>query len=107
MSKELTEQWRNGTLEAGWYFLEFKNGAILPVNYCGFNREFDFVWDWEISKVLSPASYSHFVELTKKVKKLEQQLKEANEILRWAESKVAWGFEITPIEKYFRKWRIK
>lgn len=107
MSKELTEQWKNGTLYGGWYFLEFENGSILPVYYCGFTREFEFGWNWKISKVLSPASYSQFVELTEKVKELEKRLKEANEMLRWAEAKVAWGFEITPIEKYFRKWGVK
>ncbi len=67
MSKELTEQWRNGTLHGGWYFLEFENGAILPVYYCELNREFEFKWDWKISKVLLPASYDQFVELIKKV----------------------------------------
>ena len=75
MSKELTEQWRKGKLEAGWYFLEFENGSILPVNYCGFNREFEFRWDWKISKVLSPASYNHFVELTEKVNQFSQLVK--------------------------------
>lgn len=91
ISETLTEQWKNRTLYGGWYFIKFENGSILPVYYCGFNREFEFRWDWKISKVLAPASYDHFVELTekanqfsqmvKKVKKLEKQLKEANNLL--------------------------
>lgn len=75
MSKELTEQWRNGTLDGGWYFLEFENGSILPVYYCGLNREFEFRWDWKISKVLSPASYHHFVELTEKADQFSKLVK--------------------------------
>lgn len=63
-SQHLTEQWRNGTLDGGWYFLEFENGSTLPVYYCGFNREFEFGWDWKISKVLAPVpSFADLCEL--------------------------------------------
>lgn len=104
MSKELTEQWRNGTLEGGWYFLEFENGSILPVYYCGFNREFEFRWDWKISKVLAPVpDYTEWkqteeqvqnlqrmveqecskrCELESQLSRISEQLKEANDVLK-------------------------
>ncbi len=78
--QDLTEKWKNRTLYGGWYFLEFENGSILPVYYCGFNREFEFGWDWKISKVLAPASYDHFVELTEKANQFSQVAKKVEEL---------------------------
>lgn len=34
MSKELTEQWRNGTLPKGWYYVEISSEEIKKL-YCG------------------------------------------------------------------------
>lgn len=85
----LTEQWKNGELQGGWYFLEFENGAILPVYYCGFNREFEFGWDWKISKVLARCSYEEFDNITKcylcaheKADRLEKENKQLKELLK-------------------------
>jgi len=65
MSKELTEKWKNKELVGGWYFLEFENGSIFPVYYCGFNREFEFGWDWKISEVLDRCDYKELKKLKK------------------------------------------
>lgn len=89
----LTEQWKAGELSGGWYFLEFENGSNFPVYYCGFNKEFEFGWDWKISRVLARCSYEELEELKidnhslnawiknfqpkyKEMKKENQQLKE-------------------------------
>lgn len=74
MSKELTEQWKNKELQGGWYFLEFENGSIFPVYYCGFNREFEFGWDWKISEVLDHCNY-------KELQRLKEMLGICKEIL--------------------------
>lgn len=85
----LTEQWKNRELQGGWYFVEFENGSILPVFYCGFNREFEFNWDWKISKVLSRCSYEEFDNVTKcylsahkRAKKLDKQNQQLKELLK-------------------------
>lgn len=84
--QDLTEKWKKGELQGGWYFLEFEIGSKFPVYYCGFNREFEFGWDWKISKVLARCSYEEFDNITKcylcahekadRLEKENQQLKE-------------------------------
>ena len=86
-SQQLTEQWKNGELESGWYYIEcvdephhwididfYRNDCYEDKGFCKgfFDRN-----DWRgIDKVIAPVpSYDHFVELTEKVKE-NQQLKE-------------------------------
>lgn len=89
-SQDLTEQWKKGELQGGWYFLEFENGSKFPVYYCGFNREFEFGWDWKISKVLAPVpSYEEYLtmkdcakmvfEAAERETKLKELLKEVRD----------------------------
>ena len=85
----LTEQWKKGEIQGGWYFVKFENGSIMPVFYCGFNREFEFNWDWKISKVLSRCSYEEFDNVTKcylsahkRAKKLGKENQRLKELLR-------------------------
>lgn len=80
MSKELTEQWRNGTLPCDSYYLKLISGATRAdffegLKFCYFNSE-------DIEEVLAPVpTYDQFSQLVKKVEGLKQQLKEANKIL--------------------------
>lgn len=91
MSKELTEQWRNGTLPAGDYYLKHTDGRILIYWFNGV--EFRFIYNVFIKEVLAKVpTYDQFVELTekadlfsqlvKKVEELESRLKEAEEVIR-------------------------
>lgn len=80
----LTEQWKNGELESGWYYIEcvdephhwididfYRNDCYEDKGFCKgfFDRN-----DWRgIDEVLAPVpSYDHFVELTEKVKENQQ-----------------------------------
>jgi hypothetical protein len=71
MSKELTEQWRKGTLEIGWYFIRIKDGRCVK-DY--FKKKFEVFFDTYIEEVLAKVpTYDQFVELTEKVEKLEKE----------------------------------
>lgn len=99
MSKELTEQWRNGELKIRFYYVKLKNGAITTDFYAPmmFNGEFCygfFKFEDEVKEVLDEVpSYKEWVknrtwytekshnELLKKVEELEKQRKETNNLL--------------------------
>lgn len=75
MSKELTEQFWNGTLPAGDYYLKHTDGRILIYWFNGV--EFRFIYNVFIKEVLAPVpTYDHFVGLTKKVEELEWRIEE-------------------------------
>lgn len=97
MSKELTERWRNGVLPIGHYYVKRKNGRVFIDNTI---LQFDetpitkLAWSDKTEEVLSPVpTYDQFVELTekanqfpqmvKKVEKLEKQLREANDVIKF------------------------
>lgn len=77
MSKELTEQWKNGTLEDGDYYVRREDDTII-------DYYFNDHWEWieheqVIKEVLAPVpTYDQFVEITEKV----EQLKEDNKYLK-------------------------
>ena len=91
MSKELTEQWKNGEIKEGFYYL-----SIVPSKKCidyYYGEDFVRYNEWAIEEVLAPVpTYDHFVELTekanqfsqmvKKVEKLEKQLDIATKALK-------------------------
>ena len=102
----LTEKWKNGELQGGWYFVEFENGSILPVFYCGFNRGFEFNWDWKISKVLSRCSYEEFDNVIKcylsaheKADRLEKENQKLKELLKECKPYVIRNVVFTTINK--------
>lgn len=88
MIKELTEKWKNGTLETGYYYFKTSTGLFVGFHLKGF--KYPYTWRGstmdDVSKVLAPVSdYSQFVELTEKVEKLEKEnseLLEKNEELK-------------------------
>lgn len=90
MIKELTEQWRNGELTLGTYYIVNENG-VEEIDKTVAIGEF---WNNpDLKEVLaSVPTYDQFVELTekadqfsqlvKKVEKLEKQLKEAENVIQ-------------------------
>ena len=77
MSKELTEQWRNGTLENGFYYVKIYNDVVVTSEYFKdiddeyfYNLNYD-----EVVEVLAPVpTYDQFSQMVKKVERLEQLL---------------------------------
>jgi hypothetical protein len=89
MSETLTEQWKNGTLKEGWYYL-----SIVPSKKCidyFFGQDFERYNEWAIEEVLAPVpSYDHFVELVTKCHRLEKQLDIATKALREYSNENSW-----------------
>lgn len=108
MNKELTEQWKNGTLEEGWYYL-----SIVPSKKCidyYYGKDFERYNEWAITKVLAPVpTYDEWVkegiwytekshnelkkensELVTKCHRLEKQLAIATKALRDYADESSW-----------------
>lgn len=85
MTKALTEQWKNGELEGGHYYLLMKDGSTRIANTVYVVGEKQFYWENTsidfVQEVLDP------VPSYEKVKKLKEQIKEANECI---EDKYLW-----------------
>lgn len=107
MSKELTEQWRNGTLPRGYYYYKTKVGVkVIGFQIMGFKYPYNENYNTidSVEEVLAPVpTYDQFSQMVKKVEKymdmankymnkyndklkkvekLEQQLEEAEEVIR-------------------------
>ena len=81
MTKTLTEQWRNGTLEESMYYVKLPEEIIIANIYQ--LKQLDLVNDADEIEVLAAVpSYEKFVELTEKVESMEKQLKEAEKALK-------------------------
>ena len=111
MTKALTEQWREGTLNGGYYYLKMKDGNIFidHTEYIFWAHEIR--WETKdssyVKEVLAPVPrYDEYKELTQRVgrleldnevledvvkecnkrglenKKLQEQLKEANDVIK-------------------------
>jgi len=132
MKKTLTEQWKNGKLNDGWYYLKVKSElGNCPVisecvtNYSHLEPYSDFYEydDSHVEEVLAPVpSYEEYRELLDlnvyekdrkkvmgledKVKRLQEQLKEANEAIM---SMVGNGpYKADEIgQEYLDKWGVK
>ena len=77
MTKTLTEQWREGKLPAGEYYVKDSNWLEIDGYYPENSWERGFVnhSKYEIEEVLAPVpDFNHFSQLVKKVEKLEQRL---------------------------------
>lgn len=89
MTKTLTEQWREGTLPDGAYYILVdkyeQNEPEIDVGVC-YNSNFEW---WIVKEVLAPVpSYDENkklqeqnADLSKTIERLQEQLKEANEII--------------------------
>lgn len=68
--EELTNDWQDGKLERGWYYV--KSGDEVYPDY--FNGYFIQTGDKYGTEVLAPVpSYNHFVELNEKIKTLSSE----------------------------------
>lgn len=68
--EELTNDWQDGKLERGWYYV--KSGDEVYPDY--FNGYFIQTGDKYGTEVLAPVpSYDHFIELTEKIKTLSSE----------------------------------
>lgn len=82
----LTDDWKAGKLKAGTYYVKLSNGRVDVAKLSKFNRFYAICYTFEVVEVIAPCNYDHFVELTEKVKGLEnkqlrQLLKERKEYL--------------------------
>lgn len=87
MSKELTEQWKNGTLPENWYYIHLKSNCgnidCITINYCDEDGVFEEYPDEDIKEVLAPVpSYDEYNELVQKTHILEKQLEYAERTLK-------------------------
>lgn len=81
MTKTLTEQWREGTLKTGSYYIRIITGVEKSDYFEG--KKFCFWSDYEVEEVLAPVpSYDEYVELLKKLDELKKQLDKAESVLK-------------------------
>lgn len=78
MTKTLTEQWRDGTLERGYYYYKTKVGAKV-IGYQCFGLKFPYDYNHNtidsVEEVLAPVpSYDEYNELVQKMHTLENCL---------------------------------
>lgn len=70
MKNKLTEQWRDGTLKTGSYYIRVITGIEKSDFFEG--KKFCFWTDYEIEEVLAPVpEYNQFADLSQKVERLE------------------------------------
>ena len=103
MSKELTEKWREGRLPDGAYYILVdkyeQNEPEIDVGIC---CDSNFEW-WIVKEVLaSVPSYEDF-------QRLQEQLKEANEVLLPLKYKPSYtrGINLYDVHRYLDKWGVK
>ena len=133
VSKEetLTEQWRNGTLKDNWYYILFTNEKLIGIDGCT-----DSVFwhtdnkilkilapvptyeEWEelqesndgLSKLMFKSLMNKFVKADEERERLEEQLKEANELLKAYGTGSLWeslSLSCDEANEYCKKWGVK
>ena len=85
MSKELTEQWQNGTLEDEDYYVKIDNDIIIDYY---FNEHWNWIeYEQSIKEVLAPVpTYDQFVDLTEKANQFSQMVKKVERLEQLLES---------------------
>ena len=79
MSKTLTEQWRNGTLHDGYYYVKFPEEGVEIVNTYML-KQLCLVRDADKSEVLDPVpTYDEYKRLQKRIEISTKALKEIQE----------------------------
>lgn len=105
MTKTLTEQWRDGTLETGWYYTKHDDGKIY-IWLC-FKDDCSYIENPEVKEVLAPVpSYDHFSQLVKKVERLQKRLEIATKALKRYEDKQNWDIRGVSFMKYNKGFTI-
>ena len=102
MSKELTEKWKNGELDCGWYYIKIYWGAGYDTifDYNTANGEFADFGKKSVKEVLAP------VPTFDEYQKLKEQLEEANAVI---ETLRTYDFTIDDenAEEYQVKWNVQ
>ena len=129
MTKSLTEKWKDGEIKEGFYYVRFHTGEIVYRHLSGNKPDKEFVELGYFQEVIAPVpSYDEHKEMDSELKelackndslamecgKLQEQLKEANEVIKKYMSVV---FEIRSEEEkptvlqlafdYLKKWGVK
>ena len=83
MTKTLTEQWKNGELEFGYYYIDFGIGGV-PMLFNGLEFYCERTQKPNaIKTILAPVpSYDHFSQLGKMVEYLQERLEEADKTIK-------------------------
>ena len=108
MTKTLTEQWREGTLPEDCYYILTKNGHIRKDRTCYYSYTeeqcFCFTSNKDIEEVISAVpSYDE-------IKRLQEQLNEANELLKAYGTESLWeslSLSCDEANEYCKKWGVK
>lgn len=99
----LTEQWKKGELEEGWYYIKNDTGDVYFDEYDSgvYNDFHESYGNWEqhtpdeVKEVLTPVpSYEEW-------KELKELLKECREVIEWY--KADCGYKDTPTEDVLTK----
>lgn len=117
MSKELTEQWQDGTLERGYYYYLTKVGArVIGFQCYGLKYPYDYNHNTidSVRGVLAPVpTYDKFLEYytgnihwKKECERLQKQLEEANKIIKDYDT-LREGYAYNPGDIYLKKWSLK
>lgn len=137
MSKTLTEQWREGKLKKSFYYLKFPDTETAEIYNLYDMEKFRYVQDSEKIDVLDEVpSYDEYQSLKKETESLkeqihsmlftddvvqerydksvqkmhilEQQLQEANKLIKWV-VKTSWtgNQEEDDFDRYLEKWGVK
>lgn len=138
MSKELTEQWWNGTLNGGIYYLLLRDGTTVKDKTVYIVGEKQFRWHYSsfdfVKEVLAPVpSYDEWAELQEasdglsktmfkslmdrfvkadeERERLEEQLKEANEVIEnmklCMDDKYDYDCVAEDVDIYLEKWGLR
>ena len=75
MSKELTEKWRNGTLEGGMYYVKIPDGDVEQANTYQL-KQLALVYDADKIEVIEPVpSYEELQKLKERLADAEKTIK--------------------------------
>lgn len=83
MTKTLTEQWRNGTLEESMYYVKLPDNDIPIVNLYQLKQLALVNDDDEIEVLAAVPDYDQVSQLVKKVEQFEKKLDIAVKALEW------------------------
>jgi len=130
MSKELTEKWKNGELEDGYYYVKVSWGIeedVCQDYYFSMRDEWEIHINDRIKEVLAPVpSYDKVKELKednrflksgietrdKQIERLQEQIKEANSVICGlyhlvTDKKAASGVVCDYLVKYGKPFEVK
>ena len=98
MSKTLTEQWKNGELKSGMYYWKLPNNETFMATLYKMD---EYKQTKDASKIVCLAPVPSYDEY----KRLQEQLKEANEVIDACCSLPETNWVV--IDSYKEKWSVK